>query len=200
MAAMTNAPGQARRSESHPHHAAPPATGPARLDLRSALGGGVFEYAPAPESVRPTIADRYGLFINGRFTDPTSSRRFTTVNPANEQTLSEVAEANEADVDAAVRAARDALPAWSGLSGKDRGKYLYRIARRIQERARELCVLETLDGGKPIKESRDIDIPWRRRTSSTTRVGRTSCSTRSPVASPGPWACAGRSSRGTSRC
>ncbi len=135
------------------------ASPPPRLDLRAATGSGIFAYAEAPESVRPEIADRYGLYINGRFTDPTSSKRFTTINPANEETISEVAEANETDVDAAVRAARGALPAWSGLPGKERGKYLYRIARRIQERARELAVLETIDGGKPIKESRDVDIP-----------------------------------------
>lgn len=134
-------------------------TGPARLDLRSAAGGGIFAYAPAPESVRPVIADAYGLFINGRFVDAAGGKRFATINPANEQTLAEVAEAGEGDVDAAVRAARDALPAWSGLAGLERGKYLFRIARRIQERARELAVLETMDGGKPIKESRDIDIP-----------------------------------------
>jgi aldehyde dehydrogenase (NAD+) len=133
--------------------------GPARLDLRSATGGGIFAYAPAPESVRPAIADRYGLFINGRFVEASGGKRFATINPATEATLAEVAEAGEGDVDAAVRAARDALPAWSGLPGRERGKYLFRIARRIQERARELAVLETMDGGKPIKESRDIDIP-----------------------------------------
>jgi len=84
---------------------------------------------------------------------------FATVNPATEEVLSEVALAGAADVDRAVRAARSALPKWAGLPAKERGKYLYRIARRIQERARELAVLETLDGGKPIKESRDVDVP-----------------------------------------
>jgi aldehyde dehydrogenase (NAD+) len=132
---------------------------PARLDLRAASGGGLFEYAPAPESVRPEIADRYGLFIDGVFTDPSSGNWFPSINPATEDTLSMIAEANAADVDRAVQAARAAFPAWSGLFGKERGKYIYRIARRMQERARELSVLETLDGGKPIKESRDVDVP-----------------------------------------
>ncbi len=135
-------------------HCAPP-----RLDLRAATGGGLFAYAPAPESVRPEIADRYGLFINGSFVEPKSGNHFATINPATEEQLSMLADAGQADVDAAVQAARDALPAWSALPGKERGKYLFRIARRIQERARELAVLETMDGGKPIKESRDIDIP-----------------------------------------
>ncbi len=132
---------------------------PKHLDLRAAIGGGIFEYAPAPESVRPEIADQYGLFIGGEFVEPASGNRFATINPATEDTLSMVADASPADVDRAVQTARDALPAWAGLSGKDRGKYLFRIARRMQERARELAVLETLDGGKPIKESRDVDIP-----------------------------------------
>lgn len=136
---------------------------PKHLDLRAAIGGGIFEYAPAPESVRPEIAERYGLFIGGEFVEPTSigssGNHFATINPATEDTLAMVGEASAADVDRAVQAARDALPAWAGLSGKDRGKYMYRIARRMQERARELAVLETLDGGKPIKESRDVDVP-----------------------------------------
>lgn len=132
---------------------------PHRLDLRAASGGGLFEYAPAPESVRPEIADQYGLFIDGAFVEPEGGTRFASINPTTEDTLSMLAEASAADVDRAVRAAREALPAWSALSGKDRGKYLYRIARRMQERARELAVLETLDGGKPIKESRDVDVP-----------------------------------------
>ena len=116
-----------------------------------------WDYAPAPESVKPTIADRYGLYIGGAWVDAAES--FPTVNPATEQPLSLISQANEADVDRAVAAARAAFPNWSALPGRERGKYLYRIARRIQERARELAVLETMDGGKPIKESRDIDIP-----------------------------------------
>ncbi|MCL4221799.1 MAG: aldehyde dehydrogenase family protein [Phycisphaerales bacterium] len=114
-------------------------------------------YAPAPESVKVHIADRYGHFIAGRFVE--GSQHFATINPATEQTLSRVAQGSAQDIDAAVHAAREALPAWSALPGRERGKYLFRIARRLQERARELAVLETMDGGKPIKESRDVDIP-----------------------------------------
>jgi len=102
----------------------------------------------------------YGLFIDGAFVDPVDGARFKTVNPATEEVLAEVAEAGAADVDLAVRAARRAYTrTWSKLSGRDRGKYLFRIARIIQERSRELAVLETLDNGKPIKESRDVDVP-----------------------------------------
>ncbi len=132
-----------------------PGPSPARLDFAS----GIFDYAPAPESVRPEIAGSYGLFIGGTSVDAQGGKRFATTNPATGETISEVAEASAADVDRAVAAARAALPAWSALPGIERGKYLYRIARRLQERAREIAVLETIDGGKPIKESRDVDIP-----------------------------------------
>lgn len=128
------------------------------LDLRGASGGGIFDYEPAPESVKVDIADSYGLFIDGGFSSA-SGQAFASINPSNEQTLSMIGNADASDVDRAVSAAREALPGWSSLPGIVRGKYLYRIARRIQERARELAVLETMDGGKPIKESRDIDIP-----------------------------------------
>ena len=119
----------------------------------------MLDYAPAPESVKPGIAERYGLFIDGAFVEAVDGGTFETINPATEETLSVVAQAGAADVDRAVTAAREALPAWSDLPGIERGKYLYRIARRIQERARELAVLETMDGGKPIRESRDVDVP-----------------------------------------
>lgn len=120
-----------------------------------------FEYAPAPESRSVVdIASSYGLFIGGEFVDATGGTPFKTVNPATEETLAEVSEASADDVDAAVRAARQAYTrVWSRMSGADRGKYLYRIARILQERAREFAVLETLDNGKPIKESRDVDVP-----------------------------------------
>ncbi len=123
--------------------------------------GVTWDYAPAPETVKVAIAPRYGHFINGRFVDPRGEGAgyFATINPASETTLTEVAQGSATDVDAAVAAARAALPAWQALPGTERGKFLFRIARRMQERARELAVLETLDGGKPIKESRDIDIP-----------------------------------------
>ncbi len=127
---------------------------PAGLDF-----GKAWDFAPAPETVKVNIADRYGLFIDGRFVIPKGAKLFDTVNPATEQVLSRVVAASAADVDAAVKAARKALPKWASLDPRERGKYLFRIARRIQERARELCILETLDGGKPIKESRDVDIP-----------------------------------------
>jgi aldehyde dehydrogenase (NAD+) len=127
--------------------------------LREPTLAGVWDYAPAPETVKVTIADRYGLFINGRFVEPEGGARFPTINPANEAVLSQIASGSPADVDRAVAAARAALPAWAGLPAKERGKFLYRLARRVQERARELAVLETMDGGKPIRESRDVDIP-----------------------------------------
>lgn len=128
---------------------------------RLTLAGG-WEYSPAPESAKVVIADRYEHFINGKFVEPKEAGKqahFATVNPATESVLTQVARGSAADVDAAVRAAKNALPKWAGLPAKERGKYLYRIARRIQERARELAVLETMDGGKPIRESRDVDIP-----------------------------------------
>jgi len=120
----------------------------------------VWAYADAPESTEIIeLDDRYGLFIGGELVDPRSGRWFETINPATEETLAEVAEAGPEDVDLAVRAARKASTKWRKLPGSERAKYLYRIARQIQERAREFAVLETIDGGKPIKESRDIDVP-----------------------------------------
>jgi aldehyde dehydrogenase (NAD+) len=120
----------------------------------------IFDYAPAPESVRPQIREEYGLFIDGRWTPPESGLSFETVNPATETVLARVAQADAADVDRAVRSARKAYDKyWRKLKGADRAKYIYRIARAITERSRELAVLETMDGGKPIKESRDFDIP-----------------------------------------
>jgi len=120
-----------------------------------------WQYAPAPESTdHVSIEDRYGLFIGGEFVEPESGRYFDTINPATEAHLASVAEANEDDVDRAVKAARKAYSgAWSKMKAADRGKYIFRIARILQERAREFSVIESLDGGKPIRESRDIDIP-----------------------------------------
>ena len=119
-----------------------------------------FEYAPAPESRAVVdIASSYGLFIDGEFVDGTGGS-LTSINPATEESLAEVAIASEADVDRAVKAARRAYSrVWSKTSGAERAKYLFRIARLVQERSRELAVLETLDNGKPIKESRDVAIP-----------------------------------------
>ncbi|NHC43909.1 aldehyde dehydrogenase family protein [Motilibacter aurantiacus] len=120
-----------------------------------------FEYAPAPESTAVVdVAPSYGLFVDGAFVDPVDGEPFKTVNPATEEVLSEVVAGGPADVDRAVRAARRAYDeVWSRLPGRERGKYLFRIARILQERARELAVLETLDNGKPIRESRDVDVP-----------------------------------------
>lgn len=114
--------------------------------------------------------------------------------------LSEIARAGAEDVDRAVKAARKAFEKWSALPGTERAKYLFRIARIIQERSRELAVLETLDNGKPIKETRDADLPWSPRTSSTTRAGPTSWATPGSAPTPGPSASRARSSPGTSRC
>ena len=121
--------------------------------------GTAWDYAPAPESVPVKIAPRYELFIGGKFVAPASGIYFPSVNPANENPLAEIAQAEAADVDAAVAAARRAFKSWSRLPGSERGKYLFRIARIIQEKARELAIIETMDGGKPIKESRDFDLP-----------------------------------------
>jgi aldehyde dehydrogenase (NAD+) len=117
--------------------------------------------SPAPESKSAAkINDRYDLFINGEFQKPLSKKYFDTINPATEEKLSEVADASAADVNKAVKAARNAYEkTWKKISPKDRSKYIYRIARMVQERAREFAVIETLDGGKPIRESRDFDVP-----------------------------------------
>ena len=120
-----------------------------------------WNYAPASESKSiASIKEKYELFVNGEFVKPASKKYFKTINPANEEILSEVADANISDVDKAVKAARTAYDkVWKKMPGKERAKYIYRIARMMQERAREFAVIETLDGGKPIRESRDFDVP-----------------------------------------
>lgn len=122
---------------------------------------GAWDYSPSPESTSHLkLKKKYDLYIGGAFVAPNSGKYFETINPATEEILAEVAYGNEADIDQAVKAARKAYnEVWSKLSGAERGKYIYRIARIMQERARELAVAETLDSGKPIRESRDIDIP-----------------------------------------
>ena len=122
---------------------------------------GKWDFDPAPESVDHIgLKDQYGLFINGKFENPQTSNYFPSINPANEEHLSMIAEAGEKDINAAVSAARKAFDGpWSKMSAKERGKYIFRIARLIQEKSRELAVIETLDGGKPIRESRDVDVP-----------------------------------------
>ena len=120
-----------------------------------------FEYAPAPESAALVdIKSEYGLFINGKFVAPKAGKTFTTINPATEEVLAKVGYAELADVNLAVTAARNAFTkTWSKMPAAERGKYLFRIARILQERSREFAVLETLDNGKPIRETRDTDIP-----------------------------------------
>jgi aldehyde dehydrogenase (NAD+) len=117
-------------------------------------------YAEAPESTdHVQIKKQYDLFIDGDFVKPVKGKYFDTINPSNNKKIAGVAEASAEDVDLAVKAARRAFKSWSNLTGKERGKYVFRIARLIQERAREFAVIESLNGGKPIRESRDIDIP-----------------------------------------
>lgn len=120
-----------------------------------------WKYDPAPESKNiAQIRDRYELFINGAFVKPLSRKYMPTINPATEEKLSEVAEAGNADVNLAVKSARTAYNKyWKKLNGKERSKYIFRIARMLQEKAREFAVIESLDGGKPIRESRDFDVP-----------------------------------------
>ncbi|HMK17060.1 MAG TPA: aldehyde dehydrogenase family protein [Chitinophagaceae bacterium] len=120
-----------------------------------------WQYAPAPESKSAaSIKSQYDLFINGEWVKPSGNKYFDTINPATEEKLSEVAEANVADVDKAVSAARRSYEkVWKKMPAKERAKYIFRIARMIQEKARELCIIETLNGGKPIRESRDFDVP-----------------------------------------
>src|ERR1051326_8294013 len=136
-------------------HVTPP------LSERRLNFGDRWSYAPAPEAhdyIR--LQKRYPLFIGGKFVAPKSGKYFDSINPATEEKLAEIAEANARDVDLAVKSARKAYKkVWSKMPGRERGKFLFRIARLIQEKSRELAVLETMDGGKTIKESRDIDLP-----------------------------------------
>jgi aldehyde dehydrogenase (NAD+) len=120
-----------------------------------------WEYSPAPESTAHIrIAQRYDLFINGAFVKPQSKKYFATYNPATEEKLSEVALANEKDIELAVKAARSAYEkVWKKMPAQERAKYIFRISRMIQERSRELAIIESMDGGKPIRESRDFDVP-----------------------------------------
>ena len=119
-----------------------------------------WDYSDALEATDHIILrEKYDLFINGEFVKPNSKKYFETINPATDEIIARVAGANKKDVDFAVNSARRAFKSWSKIKGKDRGKYIFRIARMIQERAKEFAVIESMDGGKPIRESRDIDIP-----------------------------------------
>ncbi|MDB6018132.1 MAG: Aldehyde Dehydrogenase [Pedosphaera sp.] len=134
---------------------------PVPLNERRLNFGNKWDYAPAPEDSKAyAIAPRHELFIDGKFTPPSTGKYFDSINPATEGKLTEIALGAEADVNLAVKAARRAYDkVWGKMPGRERGKYLYRIARIIQEKSRELAVLETMDGGKTIKESRDVDLP-----------------------------------------
>ena len=136
------------------HHVVP-------LNDRRLIFGDKWDYAPAPEDYKSyVIAPRHELFVDGKFVAPSTGKYFDSINPATEGKLTEIAAANEQDVDLAVKAARRAYDkGWGKMPARERGKYLYRIARIIQEKSRELAVLETMDGGKTIKESRDVDLP-----------------------------------------
>ncbi len=120
-----------------------------------------WKYAPSPEATdHIRLQNQYELFINGKFVKPNSGKYFETINPATEKTIARIADANEKDVDTAVKAARQAYnKTWRKMPAKERAKYIFRIARLMQERARELAVIESMNGGKPIRESRDIDVP-----------------------------------------
>ena len=119
-----------------------------------------WKYDAAPESTSHIkLKDKYDLFIGGEFVKPLSKKYFNTLNPASNQSIAKIADANDKDVDRAVKSARKAFESWSKLDPKERGKYIFRIARMIQERAKEFAVIESMDGGKPIRESRDFDIP-----------------------------------------
>jgi aldehyde dehydrogenase (NAD+) len=131
-----------------------------RPQIPQLIFGDLWEYDPAPETADPKIRPQYELFIGGKFVAPRSGKYFDSINPATEKVVSRIALANADDVNDAYEAAKKAYDnVWSKMSGKERGKYIYRIARLLQDRAREFAVAETIDGGKPIKESRDFDIP-----------------------------------------
>ncbi len=127
---------------------------------RELVFGDLWEFDPAPETADPSLKKRYDLFINGAFVAPKKGKYFASINPATEAKLADIACADANDVDAACQAAQKAFNGpWGKLSGAERGKFLYRIARLLQDRAREFAVAETMDGGKPVKESRDFDVP-----------------------------------------
>jgi aldehyde dehydrogenase (NAD+) len=136
---------------------APARTGRPRPEL---IFGDLWEFDPAPETADPKLKPRYDLFIDGKFVAPTSGKYFDSINPGNEQKITELALGNATDVDLACQAAQRAFEnVWGKMPGRERGKYIYRIARLLQDRAREFAVAETMDNGKPIRETRDFDVP-----------------------------------------
>ncbi len=119
-----------------------------------------WSYSEAPESKNHIcLKDRYDLFIDGEFIKPNSKQYFDSINPATDKVISKIAMANKKDIDLSVKSARKAFKSWSKTSGTERAKYIFRIARMIQEKAKEFAIIESIDGGKPIRESRDVDIP-----------------------------------------
>lgn len=133
---------------------------PRKSDAPELIFGDMWEFDPAPETTSPNIRPRYDLFIGGHFVAPQSGQYFPSINPGTEEQISEIALASGSDVDSAYMAAQLAYETvWRDMPGKERGKYIYRIARLLQDRAREFAVAETIDGGKPIRESRDFDVP-----------------------------------------
>ena len=137
-----------------------PTQRPQGRPLPELIFGDLWEYDPSPETADPKLKPRYDLFIGGKFVPPASGKYFDTINPATEAKLAEIALGGAADVEAAYQAAQKAqATVWGKMPGKERAKYLYRIARLLQDRAREFAVAETLDNGKPIKETRDFDVP-----------------------------------------
>lgn len=139
-----------KSKQTPPNHAVP---------ARELLFGDLWPLDPAPESASANIDRRYSLFIEGKFKTPKSKKFFESISPRDQSVLAEIADGGKADVSAAYAAAHAAFPKWSALPGAERGKYLFRIARLLQDRSREFAVAETLDGGKPIRESRDFDVP-----------------------------------------
>jgi aldehyde dehydrogenase (NAD+) len=137
-----------------------PASRASRRAAPELIFGDLWEFDPAPETADPKLKSQYELFIDGKFVPPKTGIYFDSINPANEKKLARIAQAGAGDVDLAYRAAQKAYEQiWSKMEGRERGKYIYRIARLLQDRAREFAVAETMDGGKPIKESRDFDVP-----------------------------------------
>jgi aldehyde dehydrogenase (NAD+) len=132
---------------------------PAGRPAPELIFGDLWDFDPAPETADPKLKPRYDLFIGGKFVAPASGKYFESINPANETKLAAIAHAGAADVDTAYAAAQKACATWGKMPGRERAKYLYRLARLLQDRAREFAVAETMDGGKPIKESRDFDVP-----------------------------------------
>ena len=181
-----------------------PVPSPDRAPASWGLGDGQaipWEYAPAPEArdiVR--LKDTFGLFIDGREVRASDGGTFVSVDPSTELPLANVAKATEKDVDKAVRAARRAQKGWGALPGKERAKYLFRISRILQERSREFAVLESMDSGKPIRESRDVDVPLVASHFWYYAGWADKLDTRSPAGSLDRSASQVRSSRGTSRC